>query len=85
MGEAGPEGILPLKRGPNGSLGVQMYGANDNGAQSINYAPNNTYHVGGNVTSDDLSKLKRLQDEDRRNFTSRVAQANKQLNKRNYR
>lgn len=85
MGEAGPEGILPLKRGPNGSLGVQMYGANDNGAQNINYAPQNTYHVGGKVTSDDLSQLKRAQDDDRRNFTSRVAQANKQLNKRNYR
>lgn len=26
MGEAGPEAIMPLKRGPNGSLGVQMYG-----------------------------------------------------------
>lgn len=27
MGEAGPEGIFPLKRGPNGALGVQAYGA----------------------------------------------------------
>ena len=26
MGEAGPEGILPLKRGPSGRLGVEMYG-----------------------------------------------------------
>lgn len=26
MGEAGPEAIMPLKRGPNGSLGVQMLG-----------------------------------------------------------
>lgn len=26
MGEAGPEAIMPLKRGPNGSLGVQMHG-----------------------------------------------------------
>jgi tape measure domain-containing protein len=27
MGEDGPEGILPLKRGPNGMLGVQAFGA----------------------------------------------------------
>lgn len=27
MGEAGPEGILPLKRGADGSLGVQMFGS----------------------------------------------------------
>lgn len=26
MGEAGPEAVMPLKRGPNGSLGVQMHG-----------------------------------------------------------
>ena len=26
MGEAGPEAIMPLQRGPDGSLGVQMYG-----------------------------------------------------------
>lgn len=26
MGEAGPEAIMPLKRGPNGSLGVQAHG-----------------------------------------------------------
>lgn len=28
MGEAGPEAIMPLQRGPDGSLGVQMYGGN---------------------------------------------------------
>lgn len=33
MGEAGSEAIMPLKRGPDGSLGVQMHGAsNDNNA-----------------------------------------------------
>lgn len=26
MGEAGPEAVMPLKRGPDGSLGVQMHG-----------------------------------------------------------
>lgn len=29
MGEAGPEAIMPLKRGPDGSLGVQMHGGNN--------------------------------------------------------
>ncbi|NUM72731.1 phage tail tape measure protein [candidate division KSB1 bacterium] len=28
MGEAGPEAVMPLTRGPDGSLGVQMYGSN---------------------------------------------------------
>ncbi|AYF01544.1 phage tail length tape-measure protein [Paracoccus yeei] len=31
MGEAGPEAVMPLTRGPDGSLGVQMYG--ESGAQ----------------------------------------------------
>ena len=30
MGEAGPEAIMPLKRGANGQLGVQMVAANSN-------------------------------------------------------
>jgi lambda family phage tail tape measure protein len=30
MGEAGPEGILPLTRGPNGKLGVSAYGNSGN-------------------------------------------------------
>jgi len=30
MGEAGPEAIMPLKRGSDGSLGVQVNGSNDN-------------------------------------------------------
>lgn len=36
MGEAGPEAVLPLKRGPDGRLGVAGGGAsNDNGTQVI--------------------------------------------------
>lgn len=37
MGEAGPEAIMPLSRGPNGSLGVRVYAPQQNsqaGAQS---------------------------------------------------
>ncbi len=39
MGEAGPEAILPLKRGPNGSLGVA---ANSNGGGA---SVTNIYHI----------------------------------------
>jgi len=41
MGEAGPEAVMPLKRGSDGSLGVQMFGgqqrsqsSNDNQSRS---------------------------------------------------
>lgn len=35
MGEAGPEGILPLKRGPNGQLGVQAFGGGGGGGELV--------------------------------------------------
>lgn len=35
MGEAGPEAIMPLKRGPDGSLGVRAQLANQNVPQSL--------------------------------------------------
>jgi phage-related minor tail protein len=45
MGEAGPEAIMPLKRGPNGSLGVQMTGG---GASASNVVSiNNSYDFRG--------------------------------------
>ena len=31
MGEAGPEAIMPLKRGPDGNLGVRVYGGDGGG------------------------------------------------------
>lgn len=47
MGEAGPEAIVPLKRGPNGSLGVQMHGG---GRPSVRMGDvNNTYQVSGAI------------------------------------
>lgn len=42
MGEAGPEAIMPLKRGKNGKLGVQMEGSN--GATVVN----NYFNVSAN-------------------------------------
>lgn len=35
MGEAGPEAIMPLQRGPSGKLGVQMYGGGGLGNVTI--------------------------------------------------
>ena len=38
MGEAGPEAIMPLKRGPSGKLGVEMHGGRGGGvATTVNY------------------------------------------------
>lgn len=43
MGEAGPEGILPLSRGPGGKLGVTMYGGSGgSGPVSISVQTNIT-------------------------------------------
>ena len=35
MGEAGPEAIMPLKRGPSGRLGVEATGAGGGGNQNV--------------------------------------------------
>ncbi len=37
MGEAGPEAIMPLKRGPSGKLGVEMHGRGGGGVTNVNY------------------------------------------------
>jgi Prophage tail length tape measure protein len=55
MGEAGPEAIMPLKRGANGSLGVQVVGANDNrssGPAAPTIHITNTYTISGSSTAD---------------------------------
>ena len=50
MGEAGPEAIMPLKRGANGKLGVQMEGGGGD-----TYVTNN-YSISAN-TSEDTKRL----------------------------
>lgn len=42
MGEAGPEAVMPLERGSDGSLGVRAYGSNDNAANVNVNVINNT-------------------------------------------
>lgn len=43
MGEAGPEAVMPLKRGPNGSLGVQMHGGSGKRPIEIHVHNNNSF------------------------------------------
>lgn len=50
MGEAGAEGILPLKRGPGGKLGVSMYGGG--GASPISITQN--ISVGAGVSRNEV-------------------------------
>jgi len=53
MGEAGPEGVLPLARGANGKLGVQAVGGGGMNVTVIN-------NVGAQVTTsqDDPSNMR---------------------------
>ncbi|MDH2354494.1 hypothetical protein QCM80_28075 [Bradyrhizobium sp. SSUT112] len=87
MGEAGPEGILPLKRGPSGALGVQMYGGqqagNDNSMQ-ITYAP--TYgDIAPGADPQAIAELRKAQARDRAEFASNVGKTIQNLRKRNVR
>lgn len=42
MGEAGPEAVMPLKRGPDGSLGIQVHGNESAGGNVIVNVINNS-------------------------------------------
>jgi|TARA_Y100000022_G_scaffold12564_1_gene9885 hypothetical protein len=53
MGEAGPEAVLPLKRGANGQLGVQVAGADMNAAMG-RYARRGS---GAAITTDDAAAM----------------------------
>lgn len=44
MGEAGPEAIMPLRRGSDGRLGVSAPGG-ANGSPTIQFAPSNVFHI----------------------------------------
>jgi phage-related minor tail protein len=43
MGEAGPEAIMPLRRGSDGRLGVSAQGSGGNG--SLHYAPSSVFYI----------------------------------------
>lgn len=68
MGEAGPEAIMPLKRGRDGRLGVAAAGA----AAPVTY---NTYNVQAGVTRNELvSALQLLQQSMESRFEARLRQ-----------
>jgi len=53
MGEAGPEAIMPLKRGANGKLGVEVAGRS-NAVDAMNrYSRRNTSAASGGMSSED--------------------------------
>lgn len=54
MGEAGPEAIMPLKRGPNGALGVQVMGGRGR-MGSPNITVNNDYHLDGAISIEGIA------------------------------
>lgn len=58
MGEAGPEAIMPLKRGPNGALGVQMHGGG--GKPNIRMGDiHNNYSLAGAIGADGIASMVR--------------------------
>lgn len=50
MGEAGPEAIMPLSRGPDGKLGVHAMGGGGSRTISAPVTVQNDYHISGAVT-----------------------------------
>lgn len=81
MGEAGPEAVMPLTRGPDGNLGVQMYNGNGgNSGSSVVYAPSYTIEAG--ATQESVSELRKIVDNDRKEFTNKVVKTVQATNKR---
>lgn len=63
FGEAGPEAIMPLRRGPDGRLGVSAHGGSSAGFGSVvvnNYGDNRVQQRQQTETAPDGSEIKRL-------------------------
>ena len=73
MGEAGPEAIMPLKRGANGALGVAV---NDNGRSSGGGAPvitiTNSYTISGSSTADMQATVRAAAEQQRNQLRTEV-------------
>ena len=63
MGEAGPEAIMPLKRGGDGSLGVQMYdgGGSRSGGGNVSVDARSYTTLSGALSSKDIVDLQKQQ------------------------
>lgn len=57
MGEAGPEAIMPLRRGPDGRLGVSAQ--NNNQPQAVNVNVEQHFHIDGAISSKDVQQMVR--------------------------
>ncbi|MEM8020002.1 phage tail tape measure protein, partial [Morganella morganii] len=61
MGEAGPEAIMPLKRGPDGNLGVRVYGGDGGGTGGFSVSIGDIHFEktnGGDGSSSDAAGIK---------------------------
>lgn len=56
MGEAGPEAVMPLQRGPDGSLGVKMYGNDNNSGGNVIVNVNNNSNANATVNQQQTSQ-----------------------------
>ena len=61
MGEAGPEAIVPLERGPDGALGIQAFGGGGrtggNSRPAVNLTINNNQTLTGAISGDDVRRM----------------------------
>ncbi|MDR7032931.1 phage tail length tape measure family protein [Mesorhizobium sp. BE184] len=75
MGEAGPEGILPLRRNSQGQLGVMAGGgaANQNVASPMQFTYAPSYNVTG--TTEDIDRLRQQMAKDRHEFEAKTVAA----------
>lgn len=89
MGEAGAEAVMPLARGPDGSLGVRMAdGASSSGSQQqggntvVSYQDNSTWNIGEGADKQTVAELKKAQARQEKTFDARVAKAVQENTKR---
>ena len=73
MGEAGPEAIMPLKRGPDGKLGVSANGGSANNNQPTVHNDNRVYNFTG--TSEEFQQFKQYVAERDAQFDQRAVGA----------
>jgi lambda family phage tail tape measure protein len=73
MGEAGPEAIMPLRRGPDGSLGVQATGGGGGGSVVVQI--NTTVNNDGSTTTETTQAA---QDQAFNKFAERMAMISRQ-------
>lgn len=58
MGEAGPEAIMPIGRGPDGTLGVHMFGnGSESAAANNNVEIHNSYYIEGAISNEDIISM----------------------------